>query len=71
MGRPEQLILDQIGQYDLFVGIMWRRFGTPTGVAGSGTEQEFDHALRVAGVWPAAAALLLQPRTERAAGDRR
>jgi len=40
------LILEQIGQYDLFVGIMWRRFGTPTGVAGSGTEEEFDHALR-------------------------
>ncbi len=46
MGRPEQLILDQIGPYDLFVGIMWRRFGTPTGVAGSGTEEEFHHALR-------------------------
>jgi tetratricopeptide (TPR) repeat protein len=46
MGRAEQLILDQIGQYDLFVGIMWRRFGTPTGVAGSGTEEEFDQALR-------------------------
>jgi tetratricopeptide (TPR) repeat protein len=46
MGRAEQLILDQVGQYDLFVGIMWRRFGTPTGVAGSGTEEEFDHALR-------------------------
>jgi hypothetical protein len=38
--------LDQIGQCDLFVGIMWRRFGTPTGVAGSGTEEEFDQALR-------------------------
>ncbi len=46
MGRAEQLILDQIGQCDLFIGIMWRRFGTPTGVAGSGTEEEFDHALR-------------------------
>jgi hypothetical protein len=46
MGRPQQLILDQIGHADLFVGIMWRRFGTPTGVAGSGTEEEFQHALR-------------------------
>ena len=46
MGRAQQLILDQIGQCDLFIGIMWRRFGTPTGVAGSGTEEEFDHALR-------------------------
>ena len=24
MGRAEQSILDQVGQYDLFVGIMWR-----------------------------------------------
>ena len=46
MGRPQQLILDQIGQVDVFVGIMWRRFGTPTRVAGSGTEEEFDGALR-------------------------
>jgi hypothetical protein len=46
IGRPQQLILDQIGQVDIFVGIMWRRFGTPTGVAGSGTEEEFEHALR-------------------------
>jgi hypothetical protein len=46
MGRPQQLILDQIGQVDIFVGIMWRRFGTPTGVAGSGTEEEFEHAMR-------------------------
>jgi hypothetical protein len=46
MGRPQQLILDQIGEVDLFVGIMWRRFGTPTGVASSGTEEEFEHALQ-------------------------
>ena len=40
-GRPQQVINDMIGQYDIFVGIMWHRFGTPTGVAGSGTEEEF------------------------------
>jgi Domain of unknown function (DUF4062) len=45
MGRPQQLILDQIGSVDIFIGIMWHRFGTPTGVAGSGTEEEFDRAL--------------------------
>lgn len=39
-GRPQALINEQIGEYDIFVGIMWRRFGTPTGVAGSGTEEE-------------------------------
>ncbi len=46
MGRTQQLILDQIGHVDLFIGIMWRRFGTPTGVADSGSEEEFEHALR-------------------------
>ncbi|HJQ32920.1 MAG TPA: DUF4062 domain-containing protein [Pyrinomonadaceae bacterium] len=44
MGRPQQLIFDQIGAVDIFVGVMWQRFGTPTGVAGSGTEEEFEHA---------------------------
>jgi hypothetical protein len=43
-GRPQALINEQIGSYDLFVGIMWRRFGTPTGVAGSGTEEEYRRA---------------------------
>jgi hypothetical protein len=40
-GRPQQVINDQVGSYDVFLGIMWRRFGTPCGVAGSGTEEEF------------------------------
>ena len=31
-------------KYDVFVGIMWARFGTPTGRAGSGTEEEFERA---------------------------
>jgi hypothetical protein len=31
--------------YDLFVGVMWARLGTPTGRAGSGTEEEFERAL--------------------------
>jgi hypothetical protein len=44
MGRPEQVVLNQIGPYDILVGIMWKRFGTPTGVAGSGTEEEFNVA---------------------------
>ncbi|MCX6600910.1 MAG: DUF4062 domain-containing protein [bacterium] len=32
--------------YDIFLGIMWTRFGTPTGRAGSGTEEEFNRAYR-------------------------
>jgi formylglycine-generating enzyme required for sulfatase activity len=43
MGRPEQVIIDQaeISDCDIFVGILWNRFGTPTGLANSGTEEEF------------------------------
>lgn len=32
--------------YDLFIGIFWGRFGTPTQRAESGTEEEFEEALR-------------------------
>lgn len=44
MGRPQQVIFEQIGSVDIFIGIMWQRFGTPTGVAGSGAEEEFEQA---------------------------
>lgn len=41
----QEVINDQIpDDYDLFVGIMWCRYGTPTGRAGSGTVEEFDRA---------------------------
>lgn len=44
----QNLLNDQIAdmsQYDLFVGIMWNRFGSPTPRAGSGTEEEFLRAV--------------------------
>lgn len=31
--------------WDMFVGVMWSRFGTPTGRSGSGTQEEFESAL--------------------------
>jgi site-specific recombinase XerD len=50
-GRPEQVILDQlpVETWDVFVGILWTRFGTPTGATdpktgkqfASGAEEEF------------------------------
>lgn len=46
-GRPQQVITDLIGDYDIYIGVMWRRFGTPTGIAGSVTEEEFQDAYRV------------------------
>jgi hypothetical protein len=36
---------DQISDnYDIFIGIMWKKFGTPTPRAGSGTAEEFERA---------------------------
>lgn len=42
---PQNVINKQIGDdYDIFIGIMWKRFGIPTGRAVSGTEEEFNRA---------------------------
>ncbi len=38
---PQQVITRQIGSYDVLLGVLWHRFGTPTPRAGSGTEEEF------------------------------
>jgi hypothetical protein len=53
-GRPEQVILDQLelNAWDIFIGILWTRFGTPPGATHpetgepflSGTEEEFTLA---------------------------
>ena len=52
-GRPQQIIFDQLKptSWDIFIGILWHRFGTPPGAkdkAGqdylSGTEEEFKAA---------------------------
>lgn len=40
----QDVINREITEYDIFVGIMWRRFGTPTKRAESGTREEFDKA---------------------------
>jgi len=45
VGRDGQDVINrQIGTYDLFVGILWNRFGKPTDRAESGTREEFDQA---------------------------
>lgn len=38
---PQDVINEQIGDYDIFLGIMWNRLGTPTNRAQSGTVEEF------------------------------
>jgi hypothetical protein len=57
MGRPEKVILDQLNptSWDVFVGILWHRFGTPPAAKDektqkeylSGTEEEFRIAYRL------------------------
>jgi predicted NACHT family NTPase len=50
--RTQGIINEQIGEYDVFIGILWKRFGTPTGAQNSqtgldyesGTEEEFQLA---------------------------
>lgn len=54
MGRPQQVILDQLPleKWDVFIGILWARFGTPPGESNpetgepylSGTQEEFTYA---------------------------
>lgn len=48
-GKDSQdVINNQIGKsYNIFVGIMWKKFGTPTERAESGTEEEFLNAYEV------------------------
>lgn len=44
----QEVINKQIGEnYDIFIGIMWKKFGTPTGRAGSGTVEEFNKAYKL------------------------
>jgi len=41
----QDVINRQLADYDIFLGIMSTRFGSPTHRGGSGTEEEFDRAL--------------------------
>ena len=41
-----QIDKDLGADYDLFIGILWKRFGTPTSKYESGTEQEFVNAFK-------------------------
>lgn len=47
VGEDAQDVLNrELGDdYDIFLGMMWGKYGTPTGRAGSGTEEEFRRAL--------------------------
>ncbi|WP_024834754.1 DUF4062 domain-containing protein [Ruminiclostridium josui] len=40
-GRPQELINKSILECDLFLMLLWRKWGTPTGKYSSGTQEEF------------------------------
>lgn len=43
----QELINTDIGQdFDIFIGMLWAKFGTPTATSGSGTEEEFNLAYK-------------------------
>jgi Domain of unknown function (DUF4062) len=51
--EPQEVIEAAIGDdYDAFVGLLWKRFGTPTRGYASGTAQEFERALERSRVDP-------------------
>src|SRR6266571_5504608 len=44
-GRPQATINRELERCELFVGLMWKKWGTPPGIAGrytSGFEEEFE-----------------------------
>jgi len=41
---PQSIINQQISEYDIFIGLLWKRFGTKTPRSLSGTKEEFDIA---------------------------
>lgn len=45
INHPQEIITSDLGNdYDLFIGLIWKKFGTPTNKADSGTEEEFLNA---------------------------
>lgn len=43
--HPQGRINSLIDDCELFIGILWARFGSPTGRSESGTQEEFEYAL--------------------------
>jgi hypothetical protein len=61
LGDDAQAVInEQVGDdYDIFVGVLYKRFGSPTLRAESGTEEEFDRAYKRFRSNPSALRLLL------------
>ena len=48
-GQPQDVVFDHLppDNWDIWVGVLWTRFGTPTAHADSGTAEEFEKALEL------------------------
>lgn len=46
ISEVQSIINNDIPTYDLFIGLLWMKFGTPTNEFGSGTEEEFNIAYK-------------------------
>src|SRR5713101_7759139 len=44
-GRPQDLINQHLDACDVFLGVLWKRWGQPTGTHESGFHEEFERAL--------------------------
>src|SRR5262249_20366209 len=44
IGRPQEIINADVDRCDLFVGLLWKRWGTATGTHSSGFLEEFERA---------------------------
>jgi hypothetical protein len=60
---PQQVINAQTQDYEIYLGMLGSRFGTPTPRAGSGTEEEFEAAYRRFRADPTSVRLLFYFRT--------
>lgn len=45
LGRPQAIINPRVDDCDIFIGLLNRRWGTPTGINSSGFEEEYQRAL--------------------------
>jgi hypothetical protein len=43
--RPQEKINVDVDRCDLFIGLLWQRWGQPTGTHTSGFQEEFERAL--------------------------
>jgi Domain of unknown function (DUF4062) len=43
-GRPQALINPLVDECDIFIGLLWERWGQPSGMHSSGFEEEFERA---------------------------